>query len=128
MAYLLALLGVKGARVAFTALSAGRQDPHVRDDPADDPQGSRPAMVLAIEDLHWIDKTSQDLLVVLAEALAGRRSCPTFTARAIVPLDQRSNAASSPSAAPVARQPAVVHPTWARAPRSPNSRPSSPRV
>jgi class 3 adenylate cyclase/tetratricopeptide (TPR) repeat protein len=71
-AYLLALLGVKEGTEPLASLSAEairtRTFETIRQMTL---RGSRRRpLVLAIEDLHWIDKTSQDLLVVLAETLA----------------------------------------------------------
>ena len=70
--YLLALFGVKEGTEPLASLSAEairtRTFETIRQMTL---RGSRRRpLVLAIEDLHWIDKTSQDLLVVLAETLA----------------------------------------------------------
>ena len=71
--YLLHLLGVEaGDRAAGGAEPPGPPGPHLRR-PAPDPPQRRPAaalVLLEIEDLHWVDETSEDFLASLVEGLA----------------------------------------------------------
>ena len=70
---LLHLLGVQEEPDAFAALSPEAASPHPGGGAADVPRGSRhQPLILEMEDLHWIDASSDACLTALVERMAKR--------------------------------------------------------
>jgi class 3 adenylate cyclase/tetratricopeptide (TPR) repeat protein len=83
MPYLLELLSVKDSGIEKITMSPeGKKDKTIETLKRIILKGSeqRP-LVLAIEDLHWIDKTSEDVLKYLLESIAGAQVLLIFTYR-----------------------------------------------
>jgi class 3 adenylate cyclase len=83
MPYLLELLSVKDSGIEKITMSPeGKKDKTIETLKRIILKGSelRP-LVMAIEDLHWIDKTSEDVLKYLLESIAGARILLIFTYR-----------------------------------------------
>jgi class 3 adenylate cyclase/tetratricopeptide (TPR) repeat protein len=83
MPYLLELLSVKDSGIEKITISPeGKKDKTIETLKRIILKGSemRP-LVMAIEDLHWIDKTSEDVLKYLLESIAGARVLLIFTYR-----------------------------------------------
>jgi len=83
MAYILELLSVQDSGIEKIALSPeGKKDKVIETIKKLVLKGSqqRP-LVIAIEDLHWIDKTSEDVLKYLLESIAGARALLILTYR-----------------------------------------------
>ena len=83
MPYLLELLSVKDSGIEKITMSPeGKKDKTIETLKRIVLKGSeiRP-LVMAIEDLHWIDKTSEDVLKYLLESIAGARVLLIFTYR-----------------------------------------------
>jgi predicted ATPase/class 3 adenylate cyclase len=83
MPYLLELLSVKDSGIEKITMSPeGKKDKTIETLKRIVLKGSeqRP-LVLAIEDLHWIDKTSEDVLKYLLESIPGARVLLIFTYR-----------------------------------------------
>jgi len=83
MPYILELLSVQDSGIEKIALSPeGKKDKTIETIKKLVLKGSdqRP-LVIAIEDLHWIDKTSEDVLKYLLESIAGARALLILTYR-----------------------------------------------
>jgi class 3 adenylate cyclase/tetratricopeptide (TPR) repeat protein len=83
MPYLLELLSVKDSGIEKITISPeGKKDKTIETLKRIILKGSeaRP-LVMAIEDLHWIDKTSEDVLKYLLESIAGARVLLILTCR-----------------------------------------------
>jgi class 3 adenylate cyclase/tetratricopeptide (TPR) repeat protein len=81
--YLLELLSVKESGIEQITISPeGKKDKTIETIKKLVLKGSqRRPLVMAIEDLHWIDKTSEDVLKYILESIAGARVLLIFTYR-----------------------------------------------